>query len=394
MSGPWGENEEEYAGGGDMKNRSETDSDLGRRLIDQLTHFVPFGKWFSSSQARNIVVQAFRVHRIPFADITPLPSAPLIFDLEAIRAVFCRGELIYSDPSQWDVFSMPNGSFSVGDPHVVKPSAEGEWVQPDVGEVWKTTKDGMVLLLLTPSMVDEEIRTSSTGTYMSFGEQPAAQMLKVEGVVKDRLLFTRAAIIAVMGRNAAFEELFTAHLRIGGGRARLNSHVNFNFPDTFDKPRVDGVSGALVEEVIERIQSLETDDKNRVSLALRWYLRAQSYRSLKEEEDVDSFVSYWIAFESLAMPNENVNSAIAKLATIHERPSREIKELLPIGRLFGLRGKIVHHGQTPSIGFELLNLMDDLFVDVLLHLLKISAVPKTQAYLDGSANRFIPQTRS
>ncbi len=79
----------------------------------------------------------------------------------------------------------------------------------------------------------------------------------------------RAAIIAILGRNAAFEELFEAHLRIGSSRARLNIHTSFNFPDTFDSPKLDGHSGALVERVVEKIQSLGTDDKNRVSLALR-----------------------------------------------------------------------------------------------------------------------------
>ena len=152
--------------------------DLGKRLTHQLAQFAPFAKWFSSSEARNILVQAFRVYKVPFADISRLPDAPLILDFEFVRAVFCRAELIYPDPKLWDTFATPDGGFDVGNNQVVKVPAEGGWTYPDIGEVWRTTRDGMVLLLITPSSIEEKIRTSRTGTYMSFGEQPAAPTLK------------------------------------------------------------------------------------------------------------------------------------------------------------------------------------------------------------------------
>ncbi len=252
----------------------------------------------------------------------------------------------------------------------------------------------MVLLLLTPYPSGEAISTSRTGTHISFGEQSAGAHLRVEGVTEERLQFARAAITAVMGRNAAFEELFEAFLRLGNGRARLNTHVSFNFPDAFGSPNLDGASATVVEETVGRMQSLNIDDRKRVALALRWYLRAQDFRGVKEVANVDSLISYWVAFESLVMPNENLNSAVVVLAAIHRRPEAEIRQLLPIGRLFGLRGKIIHHGQTPSISFELLNFMDDLFVDALLHHLKVPRQPRTQAYLDGSAYSFLPEASS
>lgn len=90
------------------------------------------------------------------------------------------------------------------------------------------------------------------------------------------------------------------------------------------------------------------------------------------------------------MPNERLSSVNRIFAAIHRRTPQEIGELLPIGRVFNLRGKVLHYGEVPEIRYELLQFMDAAFVDVLLHTLGIAATPRTAAYMDGSANDLVP----
>jgi hypothetical protein len=89
------------------------------------------------------------------------------------------------------------------------------------------------------------------------------------------------------------------------------------------------------------------------------------------ERRIDTFINYWIAFEALAMPNENVKSDFDKLAAIHGQSDDEIKRIFPIGHLQGLRSRILHHGQVFPLDNRLLQFMDDLFVDVLMYILGI-----------------------
>ena len=106
---------------------------------------------------------------------------------------------------------------------------------------------------------------------------------------------------------------------------------------------------------------------------------------------IDTFLNYWIAFEALAMPNERVKSAIVKLAAIHGRSQEEIQRIFPIGRISGLRAKILHYGLVFALDKRLLQFMDDLFVDVLMYILNMPSPLKTSAYLDGSVESFLPQ---
>jgi hypothetical protein len=93
------------------------------------------------------------------------------------------------------------------------------------------------------------------------------------------------------------------------------------------------------------------------------------------------------------MPDENARSALDKLAAIHECTRVEAREMFPIGRLQGLRSRILHYGEVYALDLDLNRLMDALCFDMLMYLLDVPAQPRTGAYLDGSANDLVPTMR-
>jgi len=160
-----------------------------------------------------------------------------------------------------------------------------------------------------------------------------------------------------------------------------------------DPPRLDGFAADSAKQLIANLYGLDDATRNRLSPAIRWYMRAHRHPAPDEELRIDTFLNYWIAFESLAMPNEDARSALDKLAAIHNCTRDEAREVFPIVRLQGLRSRILHYGEVHPHDHDLNQLMDALCLDVLMHLLDVLAQPRTTAYLDGSANRLITNMR-
>ena len=63
--------------------------------------------------------------------------------------------------------------------------------------------------------------------------------------------------------------------------------------------------------------------------------------------------------------------------------------MFPIGRIQGLRGKILHEGRIESLKPDLTKLMTHVFTDLLLHLLGLPSGQNTSRYLDGSASELL-----
>jgi hypothetical protein len=91
------------------------------------------------------------------------------------------------------------------------------------------------------------------------------------------------------------------------------------------------------------------------------------------------------------MPGGDHHSALRRLAEIHGRTTEDVKAAFPIGRLHGLRSRILHRGEVYPLDYRLPAFMDALCVDVMMHLLGIEKEPRTAACLDGSANGLLPQ---
>lgn len=59
------------------------------------------------------------------------------------------------------------------------------------------------------------------------------------------------------------------------------------------------------------------------------------------------------------------------LADIHNLNEQQIGELFPVGRIYGLRGDILHEGQMQRLKSGLTKFMTDMFADLLLHVLRL-----------------------
>lgn len=233
------------------------------------------------------------------------------------------------------------------------------------------TGDGVLLLLMTPLPEN----------YDGNDEDDA----------RDRVSFTRSIMVALIGRNAAYKHEFDINVECGD-RSVANPSPVFSTPAD-ETPKVNEEGVALISEALNRLSSFDGATQNRIRLALRWYQRAfgddRLVRDVKEGQ-VDDFINCWLALETLVMEGTtNIAPIKAMLAEIHGLDAQQAGKLFPIGRIYRLRGTILHGGQIQRLKDGLTRFMTDVFADLLLHVLSLPNGENTRRYLDGSANRLI-----
>lgn len=351
-------------------------------LIDLSSAYVPLQKWFPRSHSGRVVIDIYRVYKEPFANRVIFPSALQVIDFDPAkaRAVFLYTRFMMPDyESGYREFPTPEGDVQFGPQRSWVVLEHEEFMQSTQREIWHDSEEGVFLLILTPSLTKS-------------GPEAEDELKPAPYAVEMTLDLVRGALILNMGRNAAFEQVFRAQIYLEPERRGLNALTTMrDDPRSYDKPKLNGFTAEDSEQLVRKILESDEDTRNRVSLALRWYLRAQRHPIPTGELAIDLFVYYWVAFEALAMPNEDYRSALRRLAEIHARTMEEVKAAFPIGRLHGLRSRILHRGEVYPLDRRLSAFMDALCVDVMMHLLGIEKEPRTAAYLDGSANGLLPR---
>ncbi len=84
-------------------------------------------------------------------------------------------------------------------------------------------------------------------------------------------------------------------------------------------PKLNGFTAEEPRQLILKVLESDENIRNRVSLALRWYLKPQRHTIPVGELRIDFFIYYWIAFEALAMPDGDYRSALRILDEIPAR---------------------------------------------------------------------------
>jgi hypothetical protein len=131
-----------------------------------------------------------------------------------------------------------------------------------------------------------------------------------------------------------------------------------------------------------------SSEAERIRLSLRWFDEA------KRSRGVDAFLKFWFALETLAMPDTTDISSIRSLLTaIYGLAGSQTEARFGIGRLFGLRSRIVHNGLRIELQPHLLSYMGGIYLDLLVHTLGFSAPKRAQAALDeaGGLAKVLPQ---
>lgn len=319
-----------------------------------LNHVCPYAprRWFERQQEINVFVSAYRVHRVPLKG--KFSKRPLVADFERVRTVFVQWDASYQN-TYHNLVEQPSGQLDM-QLHALPLHRTG---------------NGVLLLLMTPL----------PDNFDGNGEDAA----------RNRVSFIRSVMVALIGRNAAYKHEFDAVVECGNHSVANPSPV-FTSPAD-ETPEVNEEGVALVGKALNQLSSLDVVAQNRIRLALRWYQRSFGDNRLVQdirEGQVDDFINCWLALETLAMEGTtNIAPIRNMLAEIHGLDVQQAGETFPIGRIYRLRGDILHNGQIQLLKHGLTRFMTDVFADLLLHVLGLPSGENTRRYLDGSARALV-----
>jgi hypothetical protein len=272
-------------------------------------------------------IAAYRVFRL--REENAVAQQPTVFDVvqTRVRAHLYVGDLRYTD------FAAARLRLEAADRYALDTSNVRE----------RTDPTGAYLLLLTPFDVD--------GTPGS------------ERDTRDRLDAVVGLLIALEGRNAAFEKVFESVHHFGTGLTTGWSGT-VTTPQWYRSPDLGNERLEQIADVETKIEELPDTDRERVRLSLRWHAAAVY------DDDVDALIKQWIALETLTMPDgTDIDPLVALLARAHDLAPGVAKEQLSIGRIYRLRGKVVHTGRAKPIHPRILDHMANLYADALCELL-------------------------
>jgi hypothetical protein len=189
-----------------------------------------------------------------------------------------------------------------------------------------------------------------------------------------RTISTSAGIIAAFsGRNAVYEKIYDNILDVGTGAASGFSPV-FSNPWVFPHPNFSKDRVALIRKGITCLNTIAIQMRNRIELAMHWYEEAL------RDQGRDAFLKSWIALEVLAMPDStNVRPITEALARAYSISYDEATKAYGVGRIFGLRSRIVHNGELLPIHFLLEEYTQAIFADVLFDMLQLPSDRRIEA---------------
>jgi hypothetical protein len=193
---------------------------------------------------------------------------------------------------------------------------------------------------------------------------------------QESTLFAVSLVAAVCGRNAVFQHLFTQEFSLAGEGAQAYSR--HEAPGSLGKPEVAGKQLAKVARASERIAILPEFDRNKVLLSLRWY--QMGFGGLGAEK----FLMYWIALEALCMKKRtNIQPIREMLSSAYQMLLEDIEKNFRIGRLFEIRGRIVHKGEFIPLHFTYLRYMEALYRDLLFQRLGLPCERRAEFILSS-----------
>jgi hypothetical protein len=284
-----------------------------------LTDFIS-PDWFKDKNKSAVWIRSYRIFRIPMESIKKIET----INLSDVKAVILPGILHYLDTKQSRI------------EHVT----ETDWPVNLLNVKEQDTFPGVYLILLTPSTVD--------------GNEIA------DAVIEKRLKEVVGLLMVLNGRNIAFEHIYDNIITFEGNKISATSQVTEN-PLVFPAPIISSENFNKIKAADTAIQSMPPNEKNRILLSLHWFESAM--RSSK----VNSFLSFWIALETLGMEDTNIRPLNKSLAQIYSLPSHvDANNKFGLGRIFGLRSRIVHKGHIVPIHQNLQRYLETLYTDIFL----------------------------
>lgn len=293
--------------------------------IKQMTIFdmIP-DSWFKDLDNSSVWLACYRVIGVQTDELASLPKT---IDLNGIRAIILHGILPFYKSPQLIVDDYRNLKIDFNQ-----------------SELKCETKLGTYLLFILP--------------------------FKVDGVDGDEVLsrykvsIAASLFAALNGRNMVYEHIFDNTILLNGAFSIISPSI-LN-PQWNEIPNISDEYLDIVSTASKSILKLSEPEQNRVELSLRWFWSAIY------DSGTDAYLKYWIACETLGMPNTTDIAALNKtLERAYNMNSDQIVRDFKIGKLFGLRAKIVHEGKMIPIHGQLLKYLEAIYVDILFDKLDI-----------------------
>lgn len=292
--------------------------------------YIPEG-WFSSPQVDRVRQVVYRMATISEKDWL---GRGTIIDIAGIRVVLDFASLTYQGGARAVFDDQKNSVYVKGKP-----------------EVFKTGRAAWLILLIPCDENDSSL-------HGSLGVNSLAGIFST-----------------ICGRNTVYEKEFEQVLSIREDKISVATNVVEN-PNVFPKPNLSSGSLALLVRAIEQIEKLPTLERNRIELSLHWL--ESSLRS----QGLDTFIKAWIALEILAMPDgTNIKPINDFLADVYGMSSAEAHHTFLVGKIFGLRGRILHKGELLPLTFVVEEYLYAIFIDVLLAILELPSEGRSQSFL-------------
>lgn len=300
--------------------------------------------WFTKLEGSSIWVAGYKMYRV---QNTSLPSGPQLLDFGTTRAVFIFGSGQYLDARAVD-------------PQFTE---DGEVVLRGFSKIETQLPEGAYLLIITPFDVDGK---------------PGNEL-----ETRQRISEITGLLISFEGRNIAFHHIYDNVHELSKPERSVISPTLVN-PFSLPVPDISQTRLQLIADTYKRIFGLPNSLNNRIRLSLRWFVAA-CYDS-----DLDAFLKYWIALEILAMPDTtDIQPINGLLSTAYGISMQEVGQTYHVGRIYGLRSRIVHDGFTPTISYKLLDFIAAIYSDVLSQIIGSPFDKRAQKFLTEQDNNIL-----
>ncbi|HOX20369.1 MAG TPA: HEPN domain-containing protein [Gemmatimonadales bacterium] len=305
------------------------------KLIDFAKASPP--EWFSDRDASSVWVA---VHRMAMIRQHELPARPVVIPLGDTLALVHWGTVRYTDASRAYIKLEADYSLNLNETAAEdRESVVGAW-----------------LALISPHDID--------GVK---GHEPTTR----------RRLAAAAGLLSVMhGDNIAYSPLTEGVVQLKDLRISSFGPV-FRSPHALPRPNLSREARTTTRAAVESIQRFGVSERNRISLALHWHAQAI------QEDGVEGFLKAWIALEVLAMDDTtDITPICESLGRAYGLTGVEARDRFLVGRLFGLRSRIVHRGRTPDLPDAVNMYLQSIFSDVLVEHLALPPRHSAGAWLD------------
>ena len=275
----------------------------------------------------------FTAYRIMRADKTLLEKGH-VYDLEDVRVIVFWGSFQYLDVSRAISEILDDGTVHL-DPNVKHTEArESAW-----------------LLILQPYIVDGV-------------QRPEYEIRKRAGI-------QAALFAAINGRNMAFQRVTDNIIMMKEGGMTTASSPMFTNPHAFPVPDVSVERCKFIRDAALKLQQQRVDIRHRIELSLHWF--EKGIRAV----GLDGFINCWVAIETLGMPDTTDIRPLNHLLTSAYNISQdEARDKFGVGKVFGLRSRILHNGEDLPINQLLSEYMECLYLDFLLESLGLPSERK------------------